>query len=95
MDKTVFKNKCYEWLRDVTTVSGVQWILGKTKDADTVIIEARIRKKIIDGSFTLSQSFIVRCSTEDKEGTIHTAVLAVNEKVIELVQDDCAIWKAN
>ena len=95
MDNKTFKNKCKEWLRDEETVSNVQWILGKTKEPETVMIEARIRKRIIDGSFTLSQSFFVRCSTKDNEKTIQTAVLAMNEKVVELVQDDSAIGKAN
>lgn len=95
MDNKTFKRKCKEWLRDVETISNVQWLLSKTKASDTVMIEARIRKKIIDGSFTLSQSFFVRCTTKDEERTIQTAVFAMNDKVVELVQDDSSIWKDN
>lgn len=95
MDNKTFKTKCKGWLRDVETVSNVQWILSKSREPDSVTVIARIRKKIIDGNFTLSQSFFVSSTTCDEESTIQTAVLATNEKVVELVQEDSALWKSN
>lgn len=88
MDSIVYRLKRQKWLSEVETIANTRWTITKATEPDSVAITASVKKTIIDGDFTLSQTVCVRSITNDEENSIQTAVLAVNSKLVSIIQDD-------
>ena len=78
MNKTEFKKKLVKWLENEGLIVLGEWDIEEINDS--VKIMAKIR---IDGEENKEC-----CITENKEDTIETAVLALNDQLISRLTED-------
>lgn len=86
MEHSTFKKNVKEWLEGTVAVNNAIWTIEKTNEPKSVIISVSIRETFqISEASVLTREIKGASETEDSEEAIRGAVLALNDKLLNLL----------
>lgn len=79
MEKVEFKKKVKEWLYEKGFSDLQLWNIEEKKDSVVITVSTKVKINVCGN--TIEMDLLGKAETENKEETIKTAVLAMNEQI--------------
>lgn len=86
MDNACFQTKIAKWLKDSDTLPNAIWSLTESKEVGTIVVKVYIKELLYEeNNLLLTRELTGTSLTKDSEIEIHTAVLALNDELLEKI----------
>ena len=85
MEKVEFKKKVKEWLYEKGFSDLHLWNIEEKQDSVVITVSTKVKINVCEN--TIEMDLSGRVETENKEETIRTAVLAMNEQLNQRLDD--------
>lgn len=86
MEQSYFEKKVEEWLEGTDAVQNAVWTISESHEPKSVVITVSIRETFqINATKVITREINGTSHTEDSEEAICTAVLALNEELLDLL----------
>lgn len=89
MDNVAFQKKLLQWLKETDSLPNAIWTLTESQEPETVVITVYIKEFLFnEKQILLTRELTGSSITKKSDETIQTAVLALNEELINRIQHD-------